>query len=170
MKKTMIIIFLFVASLIFGCAGQQQLPESMSVPRGNRTAEELKNKIIARSMSDGWRIEKESEHTVSLIKENKNPAAQILLGSKFNSSVMWRLTINIMQTREQILISAHEDNVANYGSAFERTYSTNTGGEIIRKLKESYYEEVQPKNTETTQNKTIENNNVPSDLKLKVSR
>lgn len=133
MKNILLITMAFLVSLTFGCA-QPQTKESLIIHGGNYTAKDIKERVISRAISDGWRIEKESEHSLVIVKENNTPAGQLLLGGK-HGSPYWRDSINIVQHNDKIFLSVHEDNIAEYGTGHEQIWPTNGGSEAVRQIK-----------------------------------
>ena len=71
-------------------------------------------------------MEHETDHMISFVIENKDLMAKFLYSSQYDSRVMVRETVTIIEASDGARLSASQELVTNYGSAFERTESTNS--------------------------------------------
>jgi hypothetical protein len=114
---------------VCGCVAPQQnysppvVQISSAVPL-NR----IKGAIIDTYIAEGWRLERESDHMITFVIENKDALAQFLSSSSYESRVFNRETVTISESGSGVTLRANQEVITNYGSAFERSKPTRGTG------------------------------------------
>jgi hypothetical protein len=120
------IFIIFVALFLAGCATQTYvLPATVSI-QTTASPSQIKSAIIQVYTGNGWRLERETDHLITFTVENNSAAAQFLYSSQYDSHVINRETVTIMNAPDSVSLSANQELVTNYGSAFERIQSINS--------------------------------------------
>jgi hypothetical protein len=124
---------LFLATLLFsGCVTPQNIAPAVERVQTTASSSQVKSAIIEEYTSDGWHLERETDHMISFVKEVNNPMAQLLYSSNYDSKVMSRETVTIIESQDGVTLSASQDLVTNYGSSFERTTAVGTDKSDVR--------------------------------------
>lgn len=125
--KSKFVLFLLIATLFFnGCVTPQNISPAYERVQTSASTSQVKSAIIEVYTSNGWNMERETDHMITFVIENKNPIAQFFYSSQYDSRVMMRESVTIMDSQDGVTLSANQVHVTNYGSAFERSESVDS--------------------------------------------
>ena len=83
---------------------------------------------------DGWKVERESEHMVSFLKEYNATPAQFPYGSNSDVRDFTRETVTIADTGDGVVLRASDEIISNYGSAFAERRTVQTSELTVDRL------------------------------------
>lgn len=116
------LIFIWLASLT-GCA----TAPSLNTPTGrpevvfeNTTVEEVKNLVTNAAISWGYSAKSVTDYVAVYEKRSDNAMTSALLGSRYDSTPVWRVTFSYVSLTNAVRVVADIHAVTNPGSAFER--------------------------------------------------
>lgn len=93
---------------------------------------QVKSALISRAMNKGFSITRDTDYLLQLDKPSDNIAAQLLLGSRYDSTPNERYVFTFAPAGDEVRIVAATMFVTNPGSAFERTTPITTGAGVQR--------------------------------------
>jgi hypothetical protein len=129
MRYLSIIIGLAASLVLSGCVTPQNTGPVTTYITKAVPLEKVKSEIIQVYTGGGWNMERESDHMITFVIENKNPMAQLFMSSQYDSRVFNRETVIITDSDQGVSISATQTAVTNYGSAFEHSTPVASGGQ-----------------------------------------
>lgn len=111
-----------------------QLPTVVTLPNTVSMAA-VKAAALETYFADGWNLERESEHMLVFVAENTNFAARVLLGTQYDTKLMYRENFLITQGPNGVTMRVNQAIISNYGSAFEKaTPVDGRGGQRLQKI------------------------------------
>jgi hypothetical protein len=127
MKKLWI---LGLALTLGGCAAPVQHQTASGRPEvliHNTNSESVKSAIVNRMLSDRYRITRDTPYEIAFDKAVENIAAQVLLGSEYDSQPNARISYTLASVGADVRVIADMAIITNPGSAFERRTEMNNG-------------------------------------------
>jgi hypothetical protein len=91
---------------------------------------QVKSALISRAMNRGFSITRDTDYLLQLEKPSDNIAAQVLLGSRYDSTPSERYVFTFAPAGDEVRVVAATMFVTNPGSAFERLTPITTGAGV----------------------------------------
>jgi hypothetical protein len=88
---------------------------------------QIKSAIISRAMNRGYSVTRDTDYLLQVEKPSDNMAAQILLGSRYDSTPNERYVFTFAPGKDEVRVVAATMFVTNPGSAFEQLTPITTG-------------------------------------------
>jgi len=123
-----------ICLLLWGCASQPPLATPTGKPEatyGSASASAVKSAIVSGMINKGFRITRDSAYELSFDKPTENIAAQLLLGSRYDSQPNTRATFTIAEVGPDVRVVADLAIITNPGSGFERRTDVTQGASAI---------------------------------------
>lgn len=125
-----IISTLLFCIILTACAN---MPQSLPTPTGRpevvvktTSITEVKNAITNMALNWGYYARNVSDYSAVYEKRDESIGAAMLLGSKYDSTPVWRITFNYVAVNGDVRVVANIHAVTNPGSAFERVMDLST--------------------------------------------
>jgi len=131
MKKS-IYAFAIILSLVltYGCATTRPLSTPSGKPDitiSNATKRQVTDALVSQMLNQGFNIKSSSDYNIVFTKPLDNLAAQLLLGSRYDSTPEHRASFMLVESGAGVRIVLTNQAITNPGSAFERVTDLSTG-------------------------------------------
>jgi hypothetical protein len=90
----------------------------------------LKDALIAECQAKGSDLESESASMLTFVKESKNPLANMWVASRYDDRVFYRARLTLITIPGGVQVTAKEEIVSNYKSAFEQSMPYRKNSEL----------------------------------------
>lgn len=127
------------ASVLTGCVSQPVLQTPTGRPEvtfEDARVEEIKNILINAMLNWGYQVKNVSDSVAVYEKPVEGAFAQALLGSRYDSQPLWRLTYNLATVDSGVRVVTNIHAVTNPNSAFERITDMSKGSKDAAQIQQ----------------------------------
>ena len=123
--KNSIYAFAIILSLvlIYGCATTRPLSTPSGKPDitiSNATKKQVTDALVSQMLNQGFNIKSSSDYNIVFTKPLDNLAAQLLLGSRYDSTPEHRASFMLVESGAGVRIVLTNQAITNPGSAFPK--------------------------------------------------
>ena len=130
-----IVTILALTAFCAGCTAPVQHATSSGKPEttiAGTTPEKVKPLIVNRMLSAGYRITRDTQFEIAFDAPVKNVAAQVLLGSRYDSQPNARVSYSFASTGTETRVVADIAIITNPNSGFERRTEMNQAADSVQ--------------------------------------
>jgi S1-C subfamily serine protease len=128
--KIILIPFVLFLALLYGCATTKPLATASGKPEvtiPNVTKKQVTDALVTQMINQGFQIKNSSDYNIVFTKPMESLSAQLLLGSKYDSTPEHRASFMIVESGNGIRVVLTNQGITNPGSAFEKVTDLSSG-------------------------------------------